>query len=53
MSEAELNDPSEHPCAMGGTIRDLLTHNIDHERIKYGQLYSARYSLRHMQKSGG
>jgi hypothetical protein len=36
---------------MGGTVRDLLTHNIDHERMHVGQLYSARYSLRHMQKS--
>ncbi|MEW5957067.1 MAG: DinB family protein [Chloroflexota bacterium] len=51
LSEAELDDPSEHPCAMGGTVRDLLTHNIDHERMHVGQIYSARYSLRHMQKS--
>ncbi|MCL4302173.1 MAG: DinB family protein [Anaerolineae bacterium] len=51
LSEAELDDPSDHPCAMGGTVRDLLTHNIDHERMHTGQIYSARYSLRHMQKS--
>lgn len=51
LSEAELDDPSEHPCAMGGVIRDLLTHNIDHERMHVGQIFSARYSLRHMQKS--
>lgn len=51
LSEAELDDPSDHPCAMGGTVRDLLTHNIDHERMHVGQIYSARYSLRHMQKS--
>jgi uncharacterized damage-inducible protein DinB len=51
LSEAELGDPSDHPCAMGGTVRDLLTHNIDHERMHVGQVYSARYSLRHMQNS--
>lgn len=50
LSEAELDDPSDHPCAMGGTVRDLLTHNIDHERMHVGQIYSARYSLRQMQK---
>jgi len=49
LSEAELDDPSEHPCAMGGTVRDLLTHNIDHERMHVGQVFSARYSLRQMQ----
>lgn len=51
LSEAELDDSSDHPCAMGGTVRDLLTHNIDHERMHVGQVYSARYSLRQMQKS--
>ena len=35
---------------MGGTVRDLLTHNIDHERMHSGQIYSARYSLQRMQK---
>jgi uncharacterized damage-inducible protein DinB len=34
---------------MGGTIRNLLTHNIDHERMHVGQVYSARYGLKHMQ----
>lgn len=50
LSEAELDDLSDHPCAMGGTVRDLLTHNIDHEKMHTGQLYSARYSQRKMQK---
>jgi uncharacterized damage-inducible protein DinB len=51
LSEAELDDASEHPCAMGGSVRDLLTHNIDHERMHVGQVYSARYSQRKMQIS--
>ena len=50
LSEAELDDLSDHPCAMGGTVRDLLTHNIDHEKMHTGQIYSARYSQRKMQK---
>lgn len=51
LSDAELDDLSAHPCAMGGTVRDLLTHNIDHERMHTGQVYNARYSLRKMQTS--
>jgi uncharacterized damage-inducible protein DinB len=50
LSDADLDEPSDHPCAMGGTVRDLLTHNIDHERMHVGQVYSARYSLKTMQK---
>jgi hypothetical protein len=50
LSDAELDDVSEHPCAMGGTVRDLLSHNIDHEQMHTGQVYSLRYSLRKMQK---
>jgi len=50
LSDAELDDLSEHPCAMGGTERDLLTHNIDHEQMHTGQIYGLRYSMRKMQK---
>jgi hypothetical protein len=50
LSDAELDDLSEHPCAMGGTVRDLLNHNIDHEQMHAGQVYSLRYSLKKMQK---
>ena len=50
LSDAELDDLSEHPCATGGTVRDLLNHNIDHEQMHAGQVYSLRYSLRKMQK---
>lgn len=50
LSDAELDDLSDHPCAMGGTERDLLTHNIDHEQMHAGQIYSLRYSMRRMQK---
>jgi uncharacterized damage-inducible protein DinB len=50
LSDAELDDTSEHPCAMGGVVRDLLAHNIDHEQMHAGQVYSMRYGLRKMQK---
>lgn len=50
LSDVELDDLSEHPCAMDGTVRDLLNHNIDHEQMHAGQVYSLRYSLRKMQK---
>jgi uncharacterized damage-inducible protein DinB len=50
LSDAELDDPSEHPCAMGGSLRDLLAHNIDHEQMHAGQVYNLRYGLRKMQK---
>ena len=50
LSDAELDDLSEHPCAMGGPVRDLLTHNIDHEQMHSGQIYSMRYGMRKMQK---
>jgi uncharacterized damage-inducible protein DinB len=51
LSDAELDELSPHPCAMGGTIHDLLAHNIDHERMHVGQVYTARYNLRKMQFS--
>jgi hypothetical protein len=51
LSDAELDELSPHPCAMGGTIHDLLAHNVDHERMHVGQVYTARYNLRKMQFS--
>jgi hypothetical protein len=50
LSDAELDDLSEHPCAVGGSIRDLLTHNVDHEQMHAGQIYSLRYGQKKMQK---
>ena len=50
LSDSELDELSEHPCAMGGTARDLLNHNVDHEQMHTGQVYSLRYGLRKMQK---
>jgi hypothetical protein len=50
LTDAELDDASDHTCATGGTVRDLLTHNIDHDRMHAGQLFGARYLLKSMQK---
>ena len=50
LSDAELDDLSEHPCAMGGTLRDFWNHNIENEQMHTGQVYSSRYNLRKMQK---
>lgn len=49
LTDDELDAPSDHPCATRSTIRSLLTHNIDHERMHVGQVYSARYGLKEMQ----
>jgi len=50
LTDADLDEPSDHICATGGTIRDLLTHNIDHDRMHAGQLFISRYLLKTMQK---
>lgn len=50
LTDAELDEPSDHICATGGTVRDLLTHNIDHDRMHAGQLFNSRYLLKNMQK---
>ena len=48
---ARLAERRQTAAAMGGTERDLLTHNIDHEQMHAGQVYGLRYSMRKMQKS--
>jgi uncharacterized damage-inducible protein DinB len=49
LTDAELSAPCGHPCATGGTVRSLLTHNIDHERMHVGQVYNIRYEAGMMQ----
>lgn len=50
LTDTELDEQSDHICATGGTLRDLLTHNIDHDKMHAGQLFGARYLLKNMQK---
>lgn len=49
LADEDLDEPCGHPCATGGTVRSLLTHNIDHERMHLGQVYNIRYETRMMQ----
>ena len=49
LTDADLDAPCSHPCATGGTVRSLLTHNIDHERMHVGQVYNIRYETKSMQ----
>ena len=48
-TDSELDDPCGHPCATAGTVRSLLTHNVDHERMHVGQIYNIRYEAKIMQ----
>jgi uncharacterized damage-inducible protein DinB len=43
---AALQQPCAHGCARGGTARDLLVHNIFHEKQHTGQVWSVRDQLR-------
>jgi uncharacterized damage-inducible protein DinB len=49
LGDDELDAPCGHPCATAGTVRSLLTHNIDHERMHVGQVYNIRYEAKMMQ----
>ena len=40
-----LDEPCGHGCARGGSVRDLLVHNIFHERQHTGQVWSIRDQL--------
>jgi len=41
---------SDHGCAMGGNLNDLLAHNAEHERMHAGQISDRRYTLRRLQR---
>lgn len=47
----EGSEPSDHPCAMRGSLNDLLAHNAEHEKMHLGQLSDRRYALGLLQKS--
>lgn len=49
-SRAEGTETSDHPCAMQGTLNDLLAHNAEHERMHAGQISDRRYSMGLLQK---
>ena len=49
LTDDQLDASCGHPCATAGTVRSLLTHNIDHERMHVGQVYNIRYETKMMQ----
>lgn len=49
MPQAQLDAPCGHGCARGGTARDLLIHNIFHEKQHSGQVWSIRDQLNILQ----
>lgn len=50
-SATEGTEPSDHGCAMGGNLNDLLAHNTEHDRMHAGQLADRRYSLGLLQRT--
>ncbi len=50
-TQTEGNEISDHPCAMGGTLNDLLAHNAEHEKMHAGQVSDRRYALGLLQTS--
>ena len=53
LPQEHLDRPCAHGCARGGTARDLLVHNIFHEKQHTGQVWSVRDHLGLLQGSGG
>ena len=48
--EEYLDRPCRHGCARGGNVWDLLTHNIEHERMHAGQIIGIRDAMRRLQQ---
>jgi uncharacterized damage-inducible protein DinB len=46
LPQERLQQPCGHGCAQGGTARDLLVHNIFHEKQHTGQVWSVRDQLK-------
>ena len=49
LSDEQLDNPCSHGCAMGGGVRGLLVHNIEHERMHLGQVSHIRFQIKEMQ----
>jgi len=50
LSDAELEQASDHVCAQGGDVWRLITNMIDHEKIHVGQITDGRYESRITQR---
>jgi hypothetical protein len=51
LSDADLDQPSAHGCAMNGGLRRLLIHNAEHDRLHAAAVAQARYDNGQMQES--
>ena len=51
LSDADLDQPCAHGCAMGGGLRRLLIHNAEHDRMHAATIAQARYDNGQMQES--
>ena len=52
LPEGYLEEGCGHVCARGGSARDLLVHNIFHEKQHTGQVWNIRDELRLLQGWG-
>jgi len=50
LEEGCLEQNSGHPCAMGGSVRKLLVHNLAHDQTHVGQIQEKRWALDVMQE---
>jgi uncharacterized damage-inducible protein DinB len=48
--EDYLDHPCRHGCARGRHVWDLLTHNIEHERMHTGQIIGVRDAMDRLQQ---
>ena len=46
-----LDQPCRHQCARGRLVWDLLTHNIEHERLHTGQVVGIRDAIDKLQQN--
>jgi uncharacterized damage-inducible protein DinB len=52
LPQAYLQESCGHGCARGGSARDLIVHNIFHEKQHTGQIWSIRDQLQMLQGWG-
>lgn len=51
LTDADLDEASEHGCALGGGVRRLLVHNLEHDRLHAATVSNARYDNSQLQES--
>ena len=49
--DTDLDEACSHGCAMGGDVRRLLVHNLEHDRMHAGAISNARFDHRQLQES--